>query len=140
MIKLRQQEEILVQLDNPKLQAADLNVAQFVVPFACRLKGVLAKLTVAGTTGSMIVDVNKNGTTIFSAAPKITFATTAQEPTYAALTTDPTTFVKNDVISVDVDSVHSTPGEGLSLLVVLQRGKASSAAATTLGGVGPENE
>ncbi len=140
MIKLRQHEEILVVLNNPALQAADLQVASFLVPFACRLKAFYAKLFIAGTTGTGTYDIHKNGTTIFSGS-KIDFATTAVDPTaYNALSADPTTFVKGDVITVDVDAVHSTPGEGFNLLLVLQRGKASAPAATTGGGVGPENE
>jgi len=141
MIKLRQTEELLIRLDNPKAQAADLNVAQFLVPFACRLKAVFAKLRVAGVTGTGTYDVNKNGTTVYSGS-KIDFATTAVDPTaYNAFTTDPTTFVKGDVISVDVDAVHSgTAAEGFMLLLVLQRGKASQPASTEGGGIGPENE
>lgn len=141
MIKLRQTEEILVVLNLPGAQDADLNLASFLVPFACRLKAIYAKLTVAGTTLTSIYDVNKNGTTIYSGT-KLTFATGTVDPvSYATLTADPTEFVKGDVISVDVDTAHSgTAAEGLVLLLVLQRGKASRAAATVTGGVGPEAE
>jgi hypothetical protein len=141
MIKLRQTEELLVTLNLPGPQTADLNLASFLVPFACRLKAIYAKLTVAGVTLTSIYDVNKNGTTIYSGT-KLTFATTVADPvSYAALTADPTEFVKGDVISVDLDTAHSgTPAEGLVILLVLQRGKASRAAETVGGGVGPENE
>jgi hypothetical protein len=141
MIKLRQTEELLVTLNLPGAQAADLNLASFLVPFACRLKAIYAKLTVSGTTGTSVYDVNKNGTTIYSST-KLTFGTGSVDPvSYAALTADPTLFAKGDVISVDIDTAHSgTPAEGLVLQLVLQRGKASAPAATVTGGIGPEAE
>lgn len=140
MIKIRQTEELLVRLDSPKAQTADLNVAQFLVPFACRLKAIYAKLRVAGTTATSIYDISKNGTTLYSGS-KLEFATGTVDPVaYNAFTTDPTTFVKGDVIHVDVDTAHTTPAEGLMLILILQRGKASQPAATETGGIGPENE
>ncbi len=140
MIKIRQHEELLVTLNYPLAQAADANVASFLVPFACRLKAIYAKLTVAGTTLTSVYDVNKNGTTIYSGS-KLEFATTAVDPVaYNALSADPTEFVKGDVLSLDCDTAHTTPAEGLVVQLVLQRGKASRAAATATGGIGPENE
>lgn len=72
----------------------------------------------APTGASLIVDVNKNGTTLFT--------TQGNRPTVAAAaniasTTAPnvTTFVDGDYISVDVDQIGSTVA-GSDLVVVLR--------------------
>lgn len=72
----------------------------------------------APTGASLIVDVNKNGTTLFT--------TQGNRPTVAAAaniasTTAPnvTTFVNGDYISVDVDQIGSTVA-GSDLVVVLR--------------------
>ena len=142
MIKLRNQSEEIAYLNNPKAQAADLNVAGYLVPWSCRIKSIFAKLIVAGITGAQTVDINKNGTTIFANAAKLAFATTSQAPTYDVFAANPTTFVKGDVISVDIDAVHSgTPAEGLMIELTLERtktGPASTVAQT--GGLGADAE
>jgi hypothetical protein len=72
----------------------------------------------APTGASLIVDINKNGTTLFT--------TQGNRPTIAAAgqlatTTAPnvTTFVNGDYISVDVDQIGSTVA-GSDLVVVLR--------------------
>lgn len=72
----------------------------------------------APTGASLIVDINKNGTTIFT--------TQANRPTIAASgflgsTTAPavTTFAAGDYITIDVDQVGSTVA-GADLVVVLR--------------------
>ncbi len=141
MIKVRNQSEFIVHLENPALQAADDNVAVFLVPFALRLKAIYAKVVAAGTTGSMIVDLSKNGTTIFANAPKLTWATTDVDPSYDTLAADPTTFAKGDMISMDVDSVHTTPAEGLVVELVLERTKTGPASVVAqTGGFGADAE
>jgi len=127
-IKVRNLDEIVVKLQGQGgALAADANLDGFVVPFACKLKAIFARVLAAGTTGTMIVDVNKNGTTIFSGAAKLTWASASVSPTYAAYTTDPADFVEGDRIGLDIDSVHTTPAEGLIVELVLSRSKRSSA-------------
>jgi hypothetical protein len=70
------------------------------------LKGVIARLGTAGGTQATIVDILKNGTTIF-ASGKINFATSSTTPTYGPLTTNPTTFAKGDELKVTVTQVGS---------------------------------
>ena len=139
MIKVRNNGEVLVQLRKAGTQSAANDVDAFVVPFASRISAIYGKLGTAGVTSSQINDINLNGTTIFSASAKQTFATTDVVPSYSALTTDPTVLAKGDIISLDIDSVHSTPGVNLSIWVVLQRLKASGKAMVS-DGIGPENE
>ncbi|MCI0348998.1 MAG: hypothetical protein L0Z53_06190 [Acidobacteriales bacterium] len=123
----------------PGTQSAGTNKRFFLVPFACRLKAIFGKLGTAGTTGNQVNDINKNGTSIFSGATKLNFATGATAATYGALSADPTDFAKGDVISVDVDSIHTIAAVNLGLVLVLQRSLGPSAVATTLTDtVGPD--
>lgn len=94
--------------------------AQIPVPFACEIVDVRARASTAPTGSSLIVDVNKNGTTVFS--------TQANRPTIAAganasSTTPPDVFslAAGDWISVDVDQVGSTvPGSDLVVVVTVR--------------------
>jgi hypothetical protein len=132
MIRLKNQNEIVVDLGVPATQSAAVNKQVFIAPFACQLKAIFAKLGSAGTTGSQIVDVNKNGTTIFSNATKLTFATGVQACTYGPQTANPTQFAKGDIISVDVDQIHTTPAVNLALLLVLERVNSGAKVSATI--------
>ena len=141
MIKIKNTGEFIVDFSVPGTQTAATNKKFFVLPFACILKAIYGKLGTAGTTGSQINDINKNGTTVFSAAAKQTFASTAVDPTYSALSVDPTAFVKGDNVSIDVDSIHTTAAVNLGVILVFQRLRGTGqVAATVTSGVGPENE
>lgn len=131
MLKLRNMQEIIVNLSVPGTQSAAADKACFVIPFACQIKAIFAKLGTAGVTGNQIVDVNKNNTTIFSGATKLTFATGVQAATYDGQTVNPTQFAKGDILSVDVDSIHTTPAKNLALVVVLQRLKSGGRVGAT---------
>lgn len=77
------------------------------------LKGVIARLNTAGGTQATVVDILKSSAggafaSIFSSV-KINFATSSQTPTYGPFTTNPTTFVKGDVIKITVTQVGSGP-------------------------------
>jgi len=140
MIELRNKGEFLVVFQVGGALAVDNALNAFKVPFPARLKAINAKLVTAGVTGSMIVDINKNGTTIFSGALKLTFATTAVDPTYDTFATDPTTFDLADMLSLDVDSVHTIPAEGLVVELVLERQRISGSSATETGTIGSDAE
>jgi hypothetical protein len=81
---------------------------RFRFPFAATILGVTAAVNTAPTGASLILDVNKNGTTIFT--------TQANRPTIAAsgnaTTTEPTPDVTamaaGDYLTVDVDQIGST--------------------------------
>lgn len=146
MIKLKNQGELLVDtLSVPGTQTTSA-VAKtvYIVPFACQLKSLFARLGTAGITGSQNVDIKKNGTSIF-AAGGIAFATTAVIPTYGALTAGnkpAVQFAKGDVIGVYVTTIHSgTAAIDLALSLVLQRLKGTGPVAAMLTDtIGPEAE
>lgn len=71
------------------------------------LKRLTAKLGTAGVTGTQAVDVNSGegaGTTILGST-KISFATTAQDPTYPSL--GQLSYPEGTLFQIDNDSVHS---------------------------------
>jgi hypothetical protein len=87
---------------------------------ALTIRAVQASVGTAPTGASLIVDVNKNGTTIFT--------TQANRPTIAAAgntsgkvtNMDVTSLADGDYLTVDVDQVGSgTPGSNLTVLVEL---------------------
>jgi hypothetical protein len=87
------------------------------VPVACTIAHVRASVGTAPTGSALIVDVNKNGTTLFT--------TQSARPTIAAgtntVTTVPavTALAAGDYLTVDVDQVGSTvAGADLTVQVV----------------------
>lgn len=105
------------------------------VPFPCELVGVSLAVGTAPTSADILVDVNKNGTTVFSdqaKRPKVeatkTTGAVGVEPALAAgtnyiYTPYPTagplaTFAAGDKITVDVDQVGSgTAGSNLGVVL-----------------------
>jgi hypothetical protein len=97
-----------------------------IVPFNGRLSAVLARLKVAGVTGSQNVDLILNGVSLTGAAGLFSFPTTVggnAAPTYstANLTSNPVLVNKGDVISCVNLSVHTTPANDLSLYINVER-------------------
>lgn len=76
-----------------------------------------AYVDTAGTTGATVIDVNKNGTTIFSA--NLSIASGGNGSTGGTLSGTPT-FADGDYLTIDVDSVSTTPPKGLQVVVQLR--------------------
>lgn len=92
-----------------------------VAPYAGVIKKIAASVGTAPTGAALIVDINKNGTTIFT--------TQANRPTIAVSTTAATmagnpeiaTFAAGDLLSIDVDQVGSTvAGSNLGVTVLVE--------------------
>lgn len=90
----------------------------FMVPFDMTITGVQAKVLTAPTGASLIVDINVNGTSIYT--------TQANRPTIAAGETevvaalpDVVALSQDDIISIDIDQVGSTVA-GANLVVDLE--------------------
>jgi hypothetical protein len=105
-------------------RAGTLDVAagagRYPVPQAATILAARAAVGTAPTGASLIVDVNKNGTTIFSTQgnrPTITASSTSS----AEATPDVTTLAEGDLLSVDIDQVGSTiVGADLTVVVLLE--------------------
>lgn len=114
-------EELVMLFTVPATQVVDLHVAAQRLPAGPGwwLKDIRAKLVVAGVTGAQAVDLNIAGTTLLGST-KISFATTAVDPTYPTLG-----IVKadgGDLISMDTDTIHTgTAAEGLVVEIVWTR-------------------
>lgn len=85
-------------------------------PWAGTITNVTATVSTAPTVSAIIIDINKNGTTIFT--------TQGNRPTIAAGTNDDlsstpdiTVVAENDVFTCDIDQVGVSPGAGLVIQV-----------------------
>jgi hypothetical protein len=87
----------------------------FEMPFTGTLTEIGAYVDTAGTTGTAIVDVNLNGTTIMTTNKLKWDSTEKSTRTYsgtaAALTT--TAITAGDILTVDIDTNHTTKSKGL---------------------------
>lgn len=92
---------------------------QIPMPFAAVVQGVRAAIGTAPTGADLIVDLNKNGASLFTdqtQRPKITATTTLG----AKVTPPITALAAGDLLSVDVDQIGSTiAGSDLSVVVDL---------------------
>jgi hypothetical protein len=100
--------------------SVEARAVALIAPCALIVLAVRCVVAVAPTGADLILDVNKNGTTLFT--------TQANRPTIAATETsdtsvapDVTAIALGDVISLDIDQVGSTlPGEDLSVTIVCE--------------------
>jgi len=94
----------------------DTNVsAEFEIKSAQTLtmNAVDLNIKTAPTGAALIVDINKNGTTIFSTRPRIADGATSGG---GSAVFSSTTVVAGDIITIDIDQVGSTtPGKDLTI-------------------------
>jgi hypothetical protein len=85
------------------------------MPFAGLITKAIATVTTAPTGASLIVDININGTTIWSSqANRLTIAIAGTTATTTTFNT--TALAANDLITLDIDQVGSTvAGVGLTI-------------------------
>jgi hypothetical protein len=151
-------EELFI-LDKAGVVAATTGQDYFIAPFNGFISGIFASVGLMGTDGTgsptqdVLVDIMKNGTTIFSGATKINFTHAGQVGTantpslasgYAAMTVDPPAVNKGDKIRLDVTQILNgtspTQPSDLSVYVVLKKKLGTSAPAVCLkGSIDPNN-
>lgn len=129
-IKVKNQQDFIVWLAKPGSLAAANDVDAAVVPFASSLVAVLARNGTTGTDGTgaptqdILIDVNKNGTTIL-ASTKLTWTHTAlarAPSSYGSFVgLAPVAFAKGDTLSFDVDQIlnGTTPVQPLNFSIGL---------------------
>ena len=110
--------------------AVDTNLAgDFVSPIAGTILQndstpfyLYATNSTAGTTGTMVVDIHINGTSIMT-TNKLDFDTTEKTTTTAATPPDLTTtsIAVGDIVTIDIDSVHTTPAKGLKVYMAVRQ-------------------
>lgn len=91
--------------------------AKFFIPGAITLDNVRASVGFAPTGSDIVIDVNKNGSTVFTTQnnrPKIY----AGQTLVSSSTPNITGFVEGDYITVDIDSIGSlNPGSDLTVQI-----------------------
>jgi hypothetical protein len=101
---------------------ASAKAVRWVAPYACRVKYVRTVVATAPTvSGSVTVDVNKNGTTIFTTQanrPSIPFGSTVSTSTTGTPDAAAASLAAGDVLSFDVDTIGGTVA-GADLYVVM---------------------
>lgn len=86
----------------------------------CPITGTIVEIggfvDTAGTTGTMVVDVNLAGATIMT-TNKLSFDTTEKSTRTAATapTLTTTAVTAGDIFTVDIDSIHTTAAKGLTI-------------------------
>ncbi len=93
-------------------------VGRFLVPAPMQLLDASMTVNTAPTTTSIIVDINKNGTTIFTNQNnRLTIAATANT-TLQPIIPDITLLNINDYLTVDIDQIGSgTAGSDLTVVI-----------------------
>ncbi len=92
--------------------------AYLVVPFSGTIITAQAHVKTNPTGADLIIDINKNGTTLW-ASGKLTISATATDG--SKTTFDNTTVSVDDYFTVDIDQIGSTlPGENLTVLLYIQ--------------------
>ncbi len=121
--------EAILGLNITGALAAGASKAVAVVPFAGRLARIFAKVRAAGTkpgdaTTNVVLDVNKNGTSIASGTVA-TFDGSATSPTYGTGVTGDIIVAEGDILTLDVDTVFNGTGptqpSDLVVAIVLER-------------------
>lgn len=86
------------------------------------IRYLYARNSTAGVTGTMTIDIHLNGTTIMT-TNKIDIETGEKSSWTAATQPDLTTtvFSAGDVVTIDMDSVHTTPSKGCVLIMAVRQ-------------------
>lgn len=93
----------------------------FRMPYAFTLTKVKGSLTTAPVGGGgtpFTVDVNKNGTTIFSTKLTIDIGETTSETAAIPNVLSTTSFANDDVITIDIDGINGGFGAGLKIYLI----------------------
>ncbi len=94
-------------------------------PFAATILGVTTAVNTAPTGASIICDVNKNGTTVFTTQgnrPTIAVSTNASHSGTSEAIPDVTSIAAGDYLTVDIDQVGSTvAGSDLTVFIRYKR-------------------
>ena len=103
----------------PGTVAVATNVSgTFEIQQSLTILGVDLRVKTAPTGAALIVDINKNGTTIFSTRPEIAAASTSGGGS-AVLSV--TTLAAGDLITVDIDQVGSSVvGSDLTIALIMK--------------------
>lgn len=102
--------------------AVGAGLVRFPFPFVATLVSVTAGIATPPTGAALIVDVHRNGTTIFSTQANRPTIAAGANATAAAPTPNTTAMAVGDYLTVDIDQVGSTvPGSNLTVQIYYRR-------------------
>jgi hypothetical protein len=120
-IRVKNLHNAVLSLRSAGTLTAATNKDIAIVPFAGCISNICALSSTHGVGSTdTVVDINKNGTTIFGAATKITLDGGTTTVSYSALTSQPTMVAAGDVLTMDIDSVGST-FSNLEVLITISK-------------------
>lgn len=91
---------------------------KFIFPVAATVVSVRAAVGTAPTGASVLVDVNKNGTTIFTTQANRPAVAAGQTISAAPAVPNVTSMAAGDALTVDIDQIGSgTPGSDLTVMI-----------------------
>ena len=118
-IKVRNLDHQVIEFTLNKTLSATLNAGIAKPFFSGFISDISAVIQTPGSGATnTVLDVNLNGTTIFSAATKITLASTTGVASYSDLTATPTQVTYGSILSLDVDSVSTNPLNAIVQIVI----------------------
>lgn len=98
---------------------AQPGLLRFRFPFAATISGVTAAVNVAPTGQAILVDVNKNGGTIFTTQANRPSIAAGANATSSTAVPDETSFVAGDYMTIDIDQIGSgVAGSDLTVFIV----------------------
>lgn len=98
--------------------AADTDITgKIYIPYNCTLTGVRAEVDVAGSGGVTTMDVNLNGTSVFSTLLTIDTGETSSSTALNPPVISTSSVSQWDYVTIDVDSVPGTPPKGLVIIM-----------------------
>lgn len=112
----------VLQFQSVGVLTAAAGKAFVVAPYGGTIKKISASVGTTSAGSSIIVDINKNGTTIFTTqANRPTIAAAAVVATLAGTGPSVVTFAAGDLLSVDIDQIGSgTAGSNLGVSVLVE--------------------
>lgn len=101
---------------------AGTDLARWIVPISGRIVDIIAVSRVAGTGGgSTILDIHKNGTTIFTTQANRPTLEDQDSGMYTAGAPEVPTVRAGDILSLDVDAVNtSSDHTDLSIAIIIE--------------------
>lgn len=110
----------MVSASAPGTLSVGAGAFKFALPYSARVIAARAAVGTAPTGANLIVDINKNGTTIYTTqANRPTVVAGGTVGTLAIPDTPQAVFIQGDYITVDIDQIGSTVA-GADLTVVIQ--------------------
>lgn len=135
MIRLKNEQDRVLSLTIAGNQTTTTTGSGYrnsvIVPFDGVIARIWAKLQTAGTTNTQTTDILLNGTTIASSGTVLSFATTAQDPTYSAFTGTPVSVSQGDILTALNTAVHTTAAKDCCIEVIVQKIRSGNLASST---------